>query len=98
MTFRNHRSIMYIGVGRTGRGNQKGQALSFCSKEEKELLSEIEDNLGKPIQRLEISKKEYTYTLERQEKSTDEATDWQTLLTEADAEELVWKKKKRKKK
>ena len=26
-------------VGRTGRGSQKGQAVSFCSTEEKEILS-----------------------------------------------------------
>ncbi len=78
-------------VGRTGRGNQKGQAISFCSAEEKPVLDEIEENLGKPVQRLEISKKDYKLTLEATE---DIKYDWQALIDEG--EKFVAKKKKKK--
>ena len=49
-------------VGRTGRGMQKGQAISFCSAEEKPVLQEIEEYLGKPIHELAISQTEYSET------------------------------------
>ena len=77
-------------VGRTGRGNQKGQAFSFCSKEEKDLLVEIEKNLGKDIQRMEISKADYRYTLDI---SDAKATNWQSLMKEAEKEQKGRKKK-----
>ena len=66
-------------VGRTGRASQKGQAVSFCSSQEKELLEVIEKNLGKAIQRLDISKNDYKYTLESSE---DKSHDWRSLLKE----------------
>ncbi len=79
-------------VGRTGRGSQKGEAISFCSTEERELLTTIEENLGKPIRRIDISKGDYQHTLDISE---DNSSDWQSLLDEdAEAE----KKRKRKKK
>ena len=78
-------------VGRTGRGSQKGQAFSFCSAEEKDMLTEIENNLGKPIQRMEISKSDYRYTLDI---SDAKATNWQSLMKEAEKEEKGRKKKK----
>lgn len=68
-------------VGRTGRGNQKGQAVSFCSSEEKEVLAEIEKNLGKAIQRIEISKSDYQITLASTE---DKSHDWKKLINEAE--------------
>ncbi|MDH5367578.1 MAG: DEAD/DEAH box helicase [Cyclobacteriaceae bacterium] len=79
-------------VGRTGRGSQKGQAVSFCSSEEKEVLVQIENNLGKPIERLEISKNDYQYTIEI---SAEKSNDWKSLLK--DAEEVPNRKKKKKK-
>lgn len=79
-------------VGRTGRGTQKGQALSFCSTEEKAMLAEIESNLGKPIQRMEISKKDYRLTLEM---TTDIKNNWQALLDQEEA--FMANKKKRRK-
>lgn len=79
-------------VGRTGRGNHKGQAVSFCSDEEKTLLKEIEDNLGKPIRRLEISKGEYQTTLDV---SMKEQTDWKSLIQLSDEHKGRKKKKKR---
>ncbi|MFT7232864.1 MAG: ATP-dependent RNA helicase RhlE [Cyclobacteriaceae bacterium] len=80
-------------VGRTGRGTNKGQAVSFCSPEEKELLKEIETNLGKPIQQVEITKGEYQNTLDF---SNDTSNDWRALIKEAEEQDLVRKKKKRK--
>jgi len=82
-------------VGRTGRGTQKGQAISFCSESEMELLADIEDNLGKPIDRLEIGANEYKYTLDI---SDDKAPSWQALMKEAKQEEQFFKNKKKKKK
>ncbi len=87
-------------VGRTGRGREKGQAVSFCSEEEKYLLTEIEENLGKSIQKIEISKGDYKTTLEITGEKVD---DWQSLMKEADEFETSrrsgsgkGKKKKRK--
>ena len=85
-------------VGRTGRANQKGNAVSFCSAEEKTLLAEVEKNLGKPIHRLEISKKDYQITLDM---STDKIHDWQALIDDAEPggkNNKGAKKSKRKKK
>jgi len=82
-------------VGRTGRGSSKGQAISFCSKEEGEMLSIIEEQLGKPIYRTEISKGFYKDTIESS-KENDE-TDWQSLIDQEEAFQANKKKKKRKK-
>ena len=82
-------------VGRTGRGRNKGQAISFCSKEEREMLSTIEAQLGKPIHRMEISKGFYRDTIETSREN--EETDWQSLLDQEEAFQLSRKKKKKKK-
>jgi len=70
-------------VGRTGRGSHRGQAVSFCSSEERELLSAIEERLGKPIHRIEISKGFYRETVESSQER--EETDWQSLLDQEEA-------------
>lgn len=82
-------------VGRTGRGTEKGQAISFCSEEEKDQLQIIEEKLGKEIQRIDITKKEYKNTLEV---SGSNENDWQALLDEDEKQqrEGYGKKKKRK--
>jgi len=68
-------------VGRTGRGNERGQAISFCSEEEKAVLSEIEEYLTKEIQVLDIDKEEYTDTLVY----TGEVNgNWKKLMVEAE--------------
>ena len=82
-------------VGRTGRGSQKGQAVSFCSPEEKELLVDIEKNLDKAIKRIEISKNDYKYTLDFTE---DKSHDWKNLMKEIEQEENTRKKRKKKSK
>ncbi|MEN8226865.1 MAG: DEAD/DEAH box helicase [Bacteroidota bacterium] len=83
-------------VGRTGRGNQKGQAISFCSSEEMELLATIEKNLGKPVHRVEISKGDYQNTLDISEEYS--SGDWQSLLKEEEEYQKSRKRKKRKSK
>jgi len=80
-------------VGRSGRGTRKGQAISFCSKEEREILASIEQRLGKPIYRTEISKGFYQETIEASREN--EETDWQSLL---DQEEAFQKNRKKKRK
>jgi ATP-dependent RNA helicase RhlE len=79
-------------VGRTGRGTQKGHAISFCSTEEKPILAEIESFLDKPIKVMEITKADYSETLDF---SNDVNYDLKSLLREVDEFE---KKKKGKKK
>lgn len=83
-------------VGRTGRASRKGQAISFCSTEEKEILAAIEDQLGKPIYRMEISKGFYRDTIEAT-KEKDES-DWQSLLDQEDKFQQGKKKKRKKSK
>lgn len=82
-------------VGRTGRGTKRGQAFSFCSKQELPLLKEIEELLGKKIAILEIDKLDY-----QQIKITSEEThsDWKTLMKDIEKDEKTFKGKKRKKK
>lgn len=46
-------------IGRTGRGFNKGVAVSFCSNEEKPLLEEIQALLGKTIEVIKVSKSDY---------------------------------------
>ena len=45
--------------GRTGRGNNKGFALSFCAESEVELLQEIEIYTGHKIETYELKPEEY---------------------------------------
>lgn len=71
-------------VGRTGRGDKTGQALSFCSKEEEPLLRAIETYIGTEIEELEISKNEYQTILKDSE---DLTYNWQKLIDEANEED-----------
>ena len=84
-------------VGRTGRGRNKGQALSFCSEREKEVLEEIESFLDKPIAVLEVGKGEYLETLSL---TNEKPNDWKAVMQEMEEEDAAWKamKKKRRKK
>jgi ATP-dependent RNA helicase RhlE len=79
-------------VGRTGRGDKKGQALAFCSTEEKPMLAEIEQFLTNRIAVLTIAKDEYSETLRMTE---DVANKWKDVM--ADIEEAEkWRKGKKK--
>ncbi len=80
-------------VGRTGRGFNKGVALSFCSSEEKDRLEIIQELLNKKIEEIKVSKKNYARTIDF---STEEAS-LEELIREHDAWEKTLKKKKKKK-
>ena len=67
-------------VGRTGRGVQKGQAVSFCSKEEKTLLKDIEEYIGSPVEIMKIDKGLYEETISFTNDETQ--NDWRSLLRE----------------
>lgn len=82
-------------VGRTGRGTQKGHAVSFCSEEEKPVLKEIENYLSKPVRVIEIKKEDYSQTLLHTEDTTD---NWKLLMREAAMGEQLKPRKKNKKK
>ena len=51
-------------IGRTGRGFNKGIAVSFCAREEKILLEDIEALLNKKITTIQLSKGEYQAIVE----------------------------------
>ncbi|VAW23015.1 ATP-dependent RNA helicase RhlE [hydrothermal vent metagenome] len=78
-------------VGRTGRGVNRGNAVSFCSAGEREVLQEVEEYLGTTITVLGIEKKDYHETLEF---TNDTDDNWKQLIREG---EQMQKKKKRKK-
>jgi len=82
-------------VGRTGRGTKKGQAVSFCSPEEKEILDEIESFLDKEITVMDIDKNAYRETLDFT-KDTD--YNWKKLIRENEKEQQEYLAKKKKKK
>ena len=80
-------------VGRTGRGNNKGQAISFCSKEEKSLLDEIETYIHGAIEELEISKDSYKAV--REYSSENVGSELDALMKEIeDFDEINHSKKK----
>lgn len=81
-------------VGRTGRGNKTGIALSYCSNEEKEQLEEIQLFLKKEIETIPVTKDEYSTTLSLS-KSSQSIKD---LFAEQDEWEEAIKKKKNKRK
>jgi ATP-dependent RNA helicase RhlE len=69
-------------IGRTGRGVHKGNAVSFCSPEEKDLLADIAGYIGKNIKVLEIEKNEYSETIDFSEVAQH---DWRSLIKEEDS-------------
>ncbi|MCW7752604.1 DEAD/DEAH box helicase [Desulfobotulus sp. H1] len=79
-------------VGRTGRGVHKGLAISFCSEEEKTMLADIEQLIGKPVPELSMDRGTYAETLMfSHEKSLEE------LISSQEAFEATKKKKGKKK-
>lgn len=69
-------------VGRTGRGVEKGEAISFCSNDEKPQLEAIEALLGKPVEVIRISKAGYAEIIREHDRS---AMDLKALVEEHDA-------------
>ncbi|MCS6928296.1 MAG: DEAD/DEAH box helicase [Saprospiraceae bacterium] len=82
-------------VGRTGRGQRKGQALSFCSDEERALLQRIEAYLGKKIAVLEVDDETYAETLRLSEDVPDK---WRDIMAEIEAAEKWFEGRRRSKK
>lgn len=82
-------------VGRTGRGVQKGQAVSFCSEEEEPILKAIETYIGKPITEMKIDKNDYRETIAFSEDIPND--NWQLLIDQHEAALKENKKKKKKK-
>jgi ATP-dependent RNA helicase RhlE len=78
-------------IGRTGRGFNKGIAVSFCAQEEKPLLAAIETLLTKKIEVLKVSKAAYQMIAE----PLDLGLDLKELI---EAEEARHKRAKRKRK
>lgn len=88
-------------IGRTGRGGHRGNAISFCSTDEKPLLEDIEFYLGQTVQVLNIEKGEYNDTLEFTKDTR--GMDWKALIqkelkTIEEEAQAYGKKKKGKKK
>ncbi|RMG74417.1 MAG: DEAD/DEAH box helicase [Bacteroidetes bacterium] len=82
-------------VGRTGRGQARGQAIAFCAENEAETLADIEAYLGRPITRLEVDQTEKADTLAM---TQDIDGDWRRLMKDIQAEETSFVKKKKKRK
>lgn len=80
-------------VGRTGRGKQKGRAVSFCSPEEKPILAEIETYLTEPIEVQAIHKDDYEEIVAQHEFTSDKMKSLMQEIEEAEK----WERKKRKK-
>lgn len=80
-------------VGRTGRGMQKGVAVSFCSDEEKPVLDQIQQYLDKPIAVVKLSADDYAQTLEF---TTDTPNDLSALMREVEEFQSRQKKKGKK--
>ena len=66
-------------VGRTGRGKEKGVAISFCSEDEKILLASIEAYNGTEIAVYDLSKQDYSAIISDSE---DGSNNWKQLMAE----------------
>ena len=65
--------------GRTGRGNHKGHAISFCAENERILLDDIEAYTGAEIERFELKPEDYKDIVDE---SDFNEKDWKKLLDE----------------
>ena len=78
-------------VGRTGRGNQYGEAISFYSPEEKDKKLAIEDFLGHKLEERPVNE---SYLVEE----APESLDSMSIADMLEAEENLFMPKKKKKK
>lgn len=79
-------------VGRTGRGMDKGYAVTFCAPEEEENLKLVEEYIGGPIDVIKLDKIDQEATIDL---SAEAPHDWQRLI-DKDIE-MIERHKKRKK-
>jgi ATP-dependent RNA helicase RhlE len=70
--------------GRTGRGTSKGQALSFCSEGEMQLLEQIEEYTGEEITRYDLNEQDYKEILEDLD---DPTYNWKKLIDQTNKED-----------
>jgi len=82
-------------IGRTGRGFNKGVAISFCSSEEKVRLEAIQKLVHKKIEEIKVSKKDYARAIDQP--SGDVSAEDLIRAQEAWEEKKGKKKKKRRK-
>lgn len=80
-------------VGRTGRGMEKGDAISFCDEQEKELLEEIEDFMGKEIAVHKLERGDYANIVGFSE---EKSTDWKTVMKDIAQDKSEFKEIKKK--
>ncbi len=80
-------------VGRTGRGKNRGFAVSFCSKEELPILKEIQAFLNSEIKINKIEKSDYANTIDFSE---DQPFNLNALMKQAE-QEIEGRKRKGKK-
>lgn len=64
-------------VGRTGRGMDKGYALTFCAPEEEKLLADVEKYLGGKIDEMKMSREDREATIDFSEEASN---DWKSLI------------------
>ncbi|MDG1841821.1 MAG: DEAD/DEAH box helicase [Crocinitomicaceae bacterium] len=69
--------------GRTGRGRNKGMAISFCSTQEEQLLQEIEHYTGESIEKYDINLMDYKLILKE---TNDVNSDWKKLMKDFEKE------------
>jgi len=69
--------------GRTGRGRNKGMAISFCSPKEEQLLEDIEDYTGESIEKYELNSIDYKLILKE---TNDINSDWKKLMKDFEKE------------
>ena len=69
--------------GRTGRGRNKGMAISFCSPQEEQLLEDIEDYTGESIEKYELNSMDYKLILKE---TNDLNSDWKKLMKDFEKE------------
>ncbi|MBP5418207.1 MAG: DEAD/DEAH box helicase [Bacteroidales bacterium] len=79
-------------VGRTGRGMDKGYALTFCAPEEEELLAEVEEYLGGKIDEMKLSREDREATIDFSEEASD---DWKSLINKEISKEEKRKGKRK---
>lgn len=82
-------------IGRTGRGKRRGEAISFCSPREQELLQKIEQFIHGEIKILELTKHDVD---EAKLLSNTQANKLDALLKDIEAEEERLRKRKKQKK
>jgi len=80
-------------VGRTGRGMNTGEAISFCSSEERPLLDAIQQFIMKPVEVIGVDKQDYTSITSTPQSLQDLVAEHEAWLSGAGK-----KSKKRKKK